>query len=112
MTLDEIAERDAAQPALLRATVGASAGLTPAQAARLQGSTQEEMEADAAALLSEFGTPAPALPRSGGNRGNDVAGQGGPVERGAALYRAKHNIGEDGQRLPAKGNLPRSEWSA
>lgn len=91
----------------MRATVGASTGLTPAQAARLRGETQAEMEADAANLLRLF---APPMPRSGS--GSDVGGNAGPVESGAARYRAEHGIGEDGQPLPADGRMPRSKWAA
>lgn len=41
----------------LRAEVAAAKGLPPNLAARLQGSTQEELEADADELLSVVGTP-------------------------------------------------------
>lgn len=54
----------ALEAAALRSTVGAAKGLTPAQAGRLQGSTQEELEADADALLEAF-TPAAAEPVEG-----------------------------------------------
>ncbi|MEU0081373.1 hypothetical protein ABZY58_26025 [Micromonospora tulbaghiae] len=46
-----------------RAEIAASKGLTLQQAARLQGSTREEMEADAAELLTLFPAP-PAGPRN------------------------------------------------
>lgn len=46
-----------------RAEVAAAKGLTPQQAARLQGSTREELEADADALLTLF-PAAPAGPRN------------------------------------------------
>jgi hypothetical protein len=51
----------------LRNAVAADKKLTTAQAKRLVGTTREELEADADALLAEFtgGTPAPQLP---GNR--------------------------------------------
>jgi hypothetical protein len=66
-------------------------GLTPAQAARLQGSTKEELEADADAYLAEVkhagGTTPP--PRSGGNRGSDV-GATSSVSAGAERYAQKH----------------------
>ncbi|MGW1057615.1 hypothetical protein [Micromonospora rubida] len=60
--------------ARFRAEVAHAKGLSPAQAARLHGSTREELEADADALLTLFPT-APAGPRnpapdpSQGNRG-------------------------------------------
>ncbi len=46
-----------AEQALLRANVAASKGLTPAQAKRLAGVTQEELEADADELLETFKAP-------------------------------------------------------
>lgn len=56
----------AAELKAARLEVAAANGLTPAQAARLQGSTREELEADAATLKELFpgatstpGTPAP-----------------------------------------------------
>jgi hypothetical protein len=45
-----------AQLRALRLEVAAAKGLTPKQAARLQGSTREELEADADDLLATFGT--------------------------------------------------------
>jgi hypothetical protein len=53
-------ERDEAQGNLLRITVGIDKGLTPAQAKRLQGKTQEELEADADEILETFGVKPPA----------------------------------------------------
>lgn len=47
---------------LLRHKVAAAKGLTPAQAARLQGDSEEEIEADADALLAAFTPAAPATP--------------------------------------------------
>ncbi|SBT63933.1 Domain of unknown function (DUF4355) [Micromonospora sediminicola] len=60
------------------AEVAAAKGLTPQQAARLQGSTREELEADADALLQLFpGAPAgprnPAPDPTQGTRGNQPA---------------------------------------
>ena len=86
------AERDAAARKVLLLEIAADKGLTPAQAARLQGSTKDELEADADALKAEFGqaggqgTPPP---RSGGNRGGDVGNSGG-VSTGAERFRQKH----------------------
>ncbi|GLY21688.1 hypothetical protein [Micromonospora sp. NBRC 101691] len=56
----EIAAERAAR---YRAEVAAAKGLTPQQAARLQGATREELEADADALLALF-PAAPAGPRN------------------------------------------------
>ncbi|MFJ6237927.1 hypothetical protein ACIQH0_28055 [Streptomyces griseus] len=86
-------ERDEARAEALRITVAASKGLTPKQAARLQGSTKEELEADADELLKDFspstnGTPPP--PPQGGNRGGDVGGSTRTAASGAELYRQRH----------------------
>jgi membrane protein involved in colicin uptake len=80
----------AATAAALRMQVAADKGLTPKQAERLQGSTQEELEADADDLLNTFGTPAPQVgnQRSGGNRGSDVGGTKS-IESGAERYRSR-----------------------
>ncbi len=90
------AERDAAARKALVLEIAADKGLTPAQAARLQGSTKEELEADADALKAEFGATggagqggtAPPL-RSGGPRGSEVAPTT-TVTAGAERYRQKH----------------------
>ncbi|MFF9525351.1 hypothetical protein ACF1DV_25730 [Streptomyces achromogenes] len=89
----------AAEEATRRALVlevAADKGLTPAQASRLQGSTKEELEADADALLSLFsgtgsgqGSTTPPSPRSGGSRGSDV-GNTSSVSAGAERYAQKH----------------------
>lgn len=85
------AEAATATAASLRMQVAADKGLTTAQAARLQGSTKEELEADADALVALFpatqGTPPPL--RAGGPRGGDVGGSS-TVASGAERYRAKH----------------------
>jgi hypothetical protein len=47
---------DAAEQRLLRIEVGADKGLTPSQAARLHGSTKEELEKDADAFLQDLGS--------------------------------------------------------
>ncbi|WP_405927926.1 hypothetical protein OG554_03755 [Streptomyces griseus] len=84
------AEADAAVRKAVLLEVAMSKNLTPAQAARLQGSTKEELEADAEALLKDF---APAngggTHRVGGSRGSDVGG-GSSVATGAERFRAKH----------------------
>ncbi|WP_416902749.1 hypothetical protein [Micromonospora echinospora] len=56
------AELATERAARYRAEVAAAKGLTPQQAARLQGATREELEADADALLALF--PGPAGPRN------------------------------------------------
>ncbi|MEU8840225.1 hypothetical protein AB0D97_13990 [Streptomyces roseus] len=86
------AEAATAAATTLRMQVAADKGLTPAQAARLQGSTKEELEADADALAALFPAPqgAPPVPRVGGPRGGDVGGTS-TVASGAERYRAKHS---------------------
>ncbi|MFJ4768455.1 hypothetical protein ACIP88_04960 [Streptomyces uncialis] len=84
----------AATAELLRVQVAADKGLTVAQAKRLQGSTKEELEADADALKAEFGQTgnqdsAGGSSRSGGARGSDVGGTKS-VSTGAERYRSKH----------------------
>jgi hypothetical protein len=97
-----IAERDAANAALLRAKVGTAAGLTAAQAARLQGSDEAEMTADAAALKGLL-TPAVDGPQHA--HGDAVGGTHGTVTSGAARYRAQHGLDENGnQPEPASPN--------
>ncbi|MFF9350527.1 hypothetical protein [Streptomyces sp. NPDC014734] len=90
---------DALELARLRA--GLTAGLTPDQSARLIGSTEDELTADAQKLAAEFSTaePIPPAPRVGGPRGVDV-GSSRSVAGGAARYRARHGLDESGSRLP------------
>jgi hypothetical protein len=78
----EAAEKKAAdmEAKALRAEVAQAKGLTPAQARRLQGSTKEELEADADDLLASFGGP-----KSGGKDDADNAGKDGG-DAGAALF--------------------------
>lgn len=88
------AERDAAARKALVLEVAADKGLTPAQAARLQGSTKEELEADADALKSLFGSStsgdrSAGTHRSGGARGGDVQPTT-TVSAGAERYRQKY----------------------
>jgi hypothetical protein len=57
-----------------RAEVASEMGLTAKQAARLQGTSREELAADAADLLASFPAAAPGTPRpdpSQGSRGNN-----------------------------------------
>lgn len=69
--------------------VAISKNLTATQAARLQGSTREELEADADALLKDFAPAGAPAPRAGGARGSDVGG-GSNVASGAERFRQKH----------------------
>lgn len=55
-----------------RAEVAAEKGLTPAQAARLQGATREELAADADALLELFAARTPAPDPSQGARSSST----------------------------------------
>lgn len=89
-----------ARTELARLRVGLAVGLTPAQSARLQGSTEEELTADAEILAAELGLtgPPPPTPRSGGNRGPDVGNGAGTVSRGAERYRQRHGLDDDGRR--------------
>ncbi len=85
---------------LARLRAGLTAGLTVEQSARLQGSTDEELTADATAFAAELGigaSQAPA-PRSGGPRGSDAGVRAGTVQAGAEAYRAKHGLDDDGRR--------------
>ncbi|MFE6493426.1 hypothetical protein [Streptomyces sp. NPDC057748] len=83
------AEADAAVRRALLLEVALSKGLTGDQAARLQGSTKEELEADADKLTALFGAPASQAPRAGGPRGGDVGG-GSTIASGAERFRQKH----------------------
>jgi hypothetical protein len=88
------AERDAATRKALILEIASDKGLTAAQAARLQGATKEELEADADALKALFGAQgggnSGGSTRSGGNRGGDVGGGSKTVSAGADLYRERH----------------------
>lgn len=66
----------AAELRALRAEVAARKGLTAAQAKRLQGMTEEELEEDADELLAAFKPPEPEPPPNGDGRR-----QGTPVVR-------------------------------
>lgn len=80
---------------LARLRAGLSAGLTPEQSARLIGTTEEELAADAQTLATQFGAveqaPLPApVHRSGGPRGSDAGVPGGTVAAGVEAYHRKH----------------------
>jgi hypothetical protein len=85
------AEAEAATRKALLLEIAFDKGLTPAQAARLQGSTKEELEADADALKELFGSAASQetnrRPPTGS--GSDV-GVGKSVAAGEARYKARH----------------------
>lgn len=55
-------ERDQVRTEALRLRIAHEKGLTPKQAARLRGDTEEELLADADDLLSEFGPAGPRRP--------------------------------------------------
>ncbi|MFB7713619.1 hypothetical protein [Streptomyces sp. NPDC056105] len=104
-----------AELALARLRAGFTAGLTVEQSARIQGTTEEELTADATALAAELGAAnsTPPGPRTGGPRGVDVNnGAGaGTLGAGAAAYRTKHGLDEDGRRserpaVPVNGRNP------
>ena len=86
---------------LARLRVAVAKGLTADQAARLTGTTPEELEADADALKAAFqppaAEPAPRGPILRHGSGRDV-GAGNGLSDGAARYRAKHGLDENGQR--------------
>jgi hypothetical protein len=82
-----------------RLKVALAKGLTLAQANRLSGSTQAELEADADAYLAEVGSGGTGgtggqggttLPRSGGPRGDDAGDGKKTTATGAELYRQRH----------------------
>ena len=79
--------------ARLRIEVATSKGLTAAQAARLQGTTAEELQADADALLELFPTQttpeAPKGPRGDPAQGARPGGTSGGIQSGAAKYEAR-----------------------
>lgn len=56
-------ERDEVRIEALRLRIAHEKGLTPKQAARLRGSSEEELSADADDLLSEFGPAGPRRPQ-------------------------------------------------
>ncbi|MFF2716087.1 hypothetical protein [Streptomyces sp. NPDC058011] len=89
-------EGDALELAKLKA--GLTAGLTPAQSARLIGTDEAALVADATTLAAEM-TPALPAHRSGGARGIDVSGSG-TLAAGASRYRQRAGLDEDGNRPP------------
>lgn len=55
-------ERDQIRTEAMRLRIAADKGLTPKQASRLRGNSEEELLADADELLAEFGTTGPRRP--------------------------------------------------
>ncbi|MFI2431863.1 hypothetical protein [Streptomyces sp. NPDC018693] len=88
------------EPTPEQLAAGQPKGLTPEMCARLRGETPEELSADADTFLTEWAPQAPPAPtpRSGGNRGSDVGSGSGTVSGGAARYRQRHGLDEDGRR--------------
>ncbi|WP_125212629.1 hypothetical protein [Streptomyces griseofuscus] len=84
-------ELDSTRQELARLRAGLAAGLTPEQSARLQGSTPEELTADARTLASELGV---STARQPSGSGPDVGSAHGSMSAGEARYRAKHGEGQ------------------
>lgn len=81
------AERDSLHFEKLRREVAEEKGLTPAQSRRLNGTTREELEADADDVLTTFPiAPVPAKPVFG-----DI-GQGARGESGKPTYSASRDL--------------------
>ncbi|WP_329078330.1 hypothetical protein [Streptomyces niveus] len=91
MTEQQNPEQHPAVLELARVRASLAAGLTVEQSARLLGSTDEELTADAQRLATELGagTQTPPAHLTGGPRGVDVSKASG-VEAGAQAYREKH----------------------
>lgn len=89
----EVAKAAAAEATagLVRAQVAADKGLTSEQAARLQGSTKEELEADADALSALFAPAGPTAPRGPQLRhGGPAPRPATSVSEGESRYQAQH----------------------
>lgn len=74
---------DRAAQDLLRSRVGAAKGLSPALAARLVGTTEEEIAADADDLLASMGTGGAGGNGSGGDGGQGGRAGGASLDQGA-----------------------------
>lgn len=84
-------EAATATAGLVRAQVAADKGLTVDQAARLHGSTKEELEADADALKALFAPAGPAAPRGPQLRhGGPAPKPATSVAEGESRYQAQH----------------------
>lgn len=84
-------QMQAAELKALRLEVAAEKGLTPQQAARLQGATREELAADADALKELFPTPAQGAPAGNGSPAPDPSqgARGGGADLHAAIAAAR-----------------------
>lgn len=87
----EAAERRAAEheAQILRRDVAAAKGLPANLAARLTGSTKDELEADADALAEMF-KPASSGPKPNPQQGRPTDGREKSLSAGRALYEARH----------------------
>lgn len=86
----EKARAEAAANELMRYQVGAEKGIKPTLIGRLQGSTREEIEADADRLLADLGgLEAPRKPKPDPYLGRPSSGGNSPQDQFAA---ALHNI--------------------
>ncbi|MGW5651985.1 hypothetical protein [Streptomyces humi] len=88
------------EPTTEQLAAGSAKGLSPAMCARLQGTTPEELSADADTFLTEFPASSMSPVFRVGGRGADIAGGNGQgtLGYGAALYRERHGLDEDGNR--------------
>ncbi|SEC33410.1 hypothetical protein SAMN04490357_1746 [Streptomyces misionensis] len=84
-------ELNATRQELARLRAGLSAGLTPEQSARLQGSTPEELTADARTLAAELGV---STARQPSGSGADVGSAHGSLSAGEQRYQAKNPEGQ------------------
>ncbi|MFE2883172.1 hypothetical protein [Streptomyces sp. NPDC059272] len=112
MELTAEQERDNALQELARLRAGLAAGLSEEQSRFIRGATLEEMQADARTLVTEFSVSTRRPPSMSGSDVRGIAA--GSVEAGAAAYRAKHGLDENGQplngaRAPFQENTYRSE---
>lgn len=93
---EAIAERDALRLETARHVAAASAGLSAFWAGRLQGSTPEELEADAKAIAAALpnASASPVLPPDP-SQGRGSGGQGGgTLSAGRDLYHQTHTTKE------------------
>ncbi|MFB7919218.1 hypothetical protein [Streptomyces sp. NPDC056061] len=84
------ADADAAVRRSLLLEVALSKGLTSDQAARLQGSTKEELEEDADALMGLFSTAPTDIPRRPPSGSGSDVGTGKTVDSGEARFKARN----------------------
>lgn len=90
---DAEAKAKAAEIAALRTQIAAEVGLPAKLALRLQGETDEEIRADAEAILELMpGTPAPPM-NTDGSRGNGGKGPGKPPKTDAEIREEAARLG-------------------